>query len=65
MPLSPARPVPARIFTQAERQAFYDIVAARRDVRNEFEDRPVAEDVLKRGPPQPLFLVNRDCPSTG
>lgn len=60
MPLSPARPEPARIFTQAERQAFYDIVAARRDVRNEFEDRPVAEDALKR-----ILAAAHAAPSVG
>lgn len=60
MPLSPARPVPARVFTHTERQAFYDIVAARRDVRNEFEDRPIAEDVLKR-----ILAAAHAAPSVG
>lgn len=60
MPLSPARPVPARVFTETERQAFYDIVAARRDVRNEFEDRPIADDVLHR-----ILAAAHAAPSVG
>ena len=48
MPLSSAQPDPARTFSDAERQALYDIIAARRDVRNEFLPDPIAPDALRR-----------------
>lgn len=41
-------PSPARIFTDAERQALYDVIAHRRDVRNEFLPDPIAPEVLTR-----------------
>lgn len=44
---SPA-PVQARIFSHAERQSLYDIISARRDVRNEFLPDPIGEDLLHR-----------------
>jgi 5,6-dimethylbenzimidazole synthase len=44
---SPA-PVAARVFSDEERQALYDVIAHRRDVRNEFLPDPVDEDVLRR-----------------
>ncbi len=43
---SPA-PVAARVFSDEERQALYDVIAHRRDVRNEFLPDPVDEDVLR------------------
>jgi 5,6-dimethylbenzimidazole synthase len=49
MPLSSAQqPAPARTFSDAEKQALYDIIAARRDVRNEFLPDPIDPDVLRR-----------------
>lgn len=47
MPQSP-RPAAARIFSPAERQALYDIIAARRDVRDEFLPDPISPSVLRR-----------------
>lgn len=44
---SPA-PVAARAFSDEERRALYDVIAHRRDVRNEFLPDPVDEDVLRR-----------------
>ena len=41
-------PSPARVFTETEKQALYDVIYARRDVRNEFRPEPVAEDALNR-----------------
>lgn len=41
-------PVAARVFSDAERQALYAVIAHRRDVRNEFLPRPVAPEVLRR-----------------
>ncbi|GIT90433.1 5,6-dimethylbenzimidazole synthase [Jannaschia pagri] len=45
---SPCAPVSARVFSEAERQALYDVIAHRRDVRNEFLPDPIAPDVLRR-----------------
>ena len=45
---TPPTPQPARVFTETERKALYDIIAARRDVRNEFLPDPIAPDVLRR-----------------
>lgn len=47
MPQLPT-PAPARVFTPAERQGLYDIIAARRDVRSEFLPDPIAPEVLRR-----------------
>lgn len=41
-------PAPARVFNPAERQALYDIIAARRDVRAEFLPDPIDPDTLRR-----------------
>ncbi|GGB20414.1 5,6-dimethylbenzimidazole synthase [Allosediminivita pacifica] len=45
---STCAPQPARIFTEAERQALYNVIANRRDVRNEFLPDPIAPEVLTR-----------------
>ncbi|MFN3208653.1 MAG: 5,6-dimethylbenzimidazole synthase [Roseovarius sp.] len=42
------KPSPARVFSPKERQSLYDIIAARRDVRNEFLPDPIDEDALRR-----------------
>ncbi|SNX71702.1 cob(II)yrinic acid a,c-diamide reductase [Cereibacter ovatus] len=41
-------PLPARRFSDAERQALYDIIAERRDVRDEFLPDPVDPAALRR-----------------
>ncbi|CAN0502631.1 MAG: 5,6-dimethylbenzimidazole synthase [Mameliella sp.] len=41
-------PERARQFTPAERRALYDVIHARRDVRNEFMPDPIAPDMLRR-----------------
>jgi len=41
-------PVSARVFNEIERQALYDIITARRDVRNEFLPTPIDPAVLRR-----------------
>ncbi|WP_425071445.1 5,6-dimethylbenzimidazole synthase [Sagittula sp. S175] len=46
--MSDCAPVVARVFSTDERQALYDVIAHRRDVRNEFLPDPVPEDVLRR-----------------
>ena len=48
MPLSFPAPEPARVFTDRERQALYDIMASRRDVRDEFRPDPIDADALRR-----------------
>ncbi|KAF0677216.1 5,6-dimethylbenzimidazole synthase [Profundibacterium mesophilum] len=49
MPHSSAQQAtPARSFSDAEKQALYDIIAARRDVRNEFLPDPIDPDALRR-----------------
>ena len=49
MPEKPnVAPSAARQFTQSERQALYDVVFARRDVRNEFKADPIDENALRR-----------------
>ena len=40
------KPVSARVFDDAERQALYDIIEARRDVRNEFLPDEIEPDAL-------------------
>ena len=42
------KPVSARVFDDAERQALYDIIEARRDVRNEFLPDKLEPDALMR-----------------
>ncbi|MBW4982497.1 5,6-dimethylbenzimidazole synthase [Mameliella sp. CS4] len=44
----PAKPEQAREFTPTERQALYDVINARRDVRNEFLPDPVDPAMLRR-----------------
>ncbi|MCP1200997.1 5,6-dimethylbenzimidazole synthase [Notoacmeibacter sp. MSK16QG-6] len=41
-------PSPARVFTESEKQALYDVIYARRDVRNEFRPEPIDEEALGR-----------------
>lgn len=41
-------PDKARHFTASERRTLYDVIYARRDVRNEFLPDPVAPDLLRR-----------------
>ncbi|PIE09788.1 MAG: 5,6-dimethylbenzimidazole synthase [Rhodobacterales bacterium] len=41
-------PSPARVFSEAERQALYDVIFARRDVRNEFQPDPIDDAALER-----------------
>lgn len=45
---SNTEPVPARVFSSAERQALYDIIANRRDVRDEFLPEPIEPATLRR-----------------
>ncbi|MBY5989938.1 5,6-dimethylbenzimidazole synthase [Roseovarius atlanticus] len=42
------KPSPARVFSSQERQSLYDIIASRRDVRNEFLPDPIDENALRR-----------------
>ncbi len=44
----PVEPRPARRFTETERQALHDIIAERRDVRDEFLPDPVDPEALRR-----------------
>ena len=53
-------PVPAHVFTPEERQALYDVIAHRRDVRNEFLPDPIAPDVLRR-----ILAAAHAAPSVG
>jgi 5,6-dimethylbenzimidazole synthase len=46
--LSTPGPRPARVFSKTERQALHDIIAARRDVRNEFLPDEVPPEALRR-----------------
>lgn len=41
-------PRPARVFSKTERQALHDIIAARRDVRNEFLPDDIDPEALRR-----------------
>lgn len=45
---NPVAPKPARVFSTSERQALYDIIDARRDVRNEFRPDPLDPAALRR-----------------
>lgn len=47
-PARAAAPADARVFSPAERQALYDIIAARRDVRAEFLPDPIDPATLRR-----------------
>lgn len=46
--LSTPGPRPARAFSETERQALHDIIAARRDVRNEFLPDEIDPEALRR-----------------
>lgn len=41
-------PSPVRVFSEIERQSLYDVVFARRDVRNEFKPDPIDPGALER-----------------
>ncbi|MCE6951318.1 5,6-dimethylbenzimidazole synthase [Cereibacter sphaeroides] len=47
-PTAGVQPLPARRFGDAERQALYDIIAERRDVRDEFLPDPIDPSMLRR-----------------
>ena len=53
-------PVRARIFDDAERQALYDIIEARRDVRNEFLPDEIDPKALMR-----ILQAAHSAPSVG
>lgn len=59
-PCATPAPVRARQFTPDERQALYDIINARRDVRNEFLPDPIAPDVIAR-----ILAAAHAAPSVG
>lgn len=61
MPPTPEMvPQPARQFSDAERQALYDIIAARRDVRRDFRPDPIDPAVLRR-----ILAAAHAAPSVG
>lgn len=45
---SPCAPTVARVFSKTEKQALYDVIYARRDVRNEFKPDPIDDATLSR-----------------
>lgn len=53
-------PSPARVFSESDRQALYDVIFARRDVRNEFLPTPVDEIALRR-----VLTAAHAAPSVG
>lgn len=55
-----AVPQPARRFDASERQALYDIINARRDVRNEFRPDPIDPAALRR-----ILAAAHAAPSVG
>lgn len=57
---SAVSPVPAGPFAEAERAAVYRAIRTRRDVRGQFTDRPVGDDVLRR-----LLEAAHHAPSVG
>ncbi|MGD1924388.1 MAG: 5,6-dimethylbenzimidazole synthase [Paracoccaceae bacterium] len=57
---SPCAPRAARVFTPTERQALYDVIAHRRDVRNEFLPDPVDAATLRR-----ILQAAHAAPSVG
>ncbi len=57
---STCAPSPARAFTQAEKQALYDVIYARRDVRNEFRPDPIDDEALLR-----VLTAAHAAPSVG
>lgn len=56
----PMGPQPARRFDEQERQALYDIINARRDVRNEFRPDPIDPAALQR-----ILAAAHAAPSVG
>lgn len=56
----PIRPVAAGAFSDDERAAVYRAIFSRRDVRSQFTDRPLGEDVLMR-----LLTAAHHAPSVG
>ncbi len=57
---SPCAPVAARVFSDPERQAVYDVIAHRRDVRNEFLPDAIDPQVLHR-----ILTAAHMAPSVG
>ncbi len=53
-------PRKARVFSQIEKQALYDVIENRRDVRNEFLPDPVEPDTLRR-----ILKAAHAAPSVG
>lgn len=53
-------PVRAKVFSPVERQALYDVIAHRRDVRNEFLPDPIDPQVLNR-----ILQAAHAAPSVG
>lgn len=45
---STCAPIPARVFSETEKRALYDVIYARRDVRNEFKPDPIDPEALAR-----------------
>lgn len=60
MPAEAVVPQPARQFDDRERQTLYDIINARRDVRNEFRPDPVDPAALRR-----ILAAAHAAPSVG
>lgn len=60
MPPDTSGKAPARRFDDQERQALYDIINNRRDVRNEFRPDPVAPATLRR-----ILAAAHAAPSVG
>jgi 5,6-dimethylbenzimidazole synthase len=60
VPLAADCLVPVAPFEDAEREAVYKAIHTRRDVRNEFQDRPVPDDLLRR-----LLEAAHAAPSVG
>lgn len=56
----PIKPSTARVFSTEEKQALYDIINSRRDVRNEFLSTPIKDDVLTR-----ILSAAHKAPSVG
>lgn len=56
----PETPAPAGPFSPSERDAVYRAIFTRRDVRSQFTDRPVADDMLMR-----LLRAAHHAPSVG
>jgi 5,6-dimethylbenzimidazole synthase len=57
---SDCAPSPARVFSADEKQALYDVIFARRDVRNEFRPETIEDDTLTR-----ILRAAHAAPSVG